>query len=175
MNATSLLCAIALSIAPLVGHATTTPSALLTLQSEIVDFFSGEWSGAGAFAFASGKAIEADVSFDLDLDGRWLRYRHADRLPNRYKALGMWGIDRTRNTLVMTVNDSFGGARTFTSSGWNEGTLMFDRDANTAPLNEERFIFQRIDNDRFRMSYEVRQGVSPWRMVDALEFSRRSR
>ncbi|SRR5258707_1303130 len=57
----------------------------IRLPNDLVDFFSGEWNGTGEFA--SGKKIEADISFTPDLDGQWLVYRHADRPPNRYKAL----------------------------------------------------------------------------------------
>ena len=148
--------------------AAQTPTGPVPVPADLATFFSGDWRGAGHFA--SGKAIEADVNFALDLDGQWLRYRHTDRAPNRYKALGMWGIDSTSGALTMTVNDNFGGARSFTSSGWADGAVTFTR---VAPATkEERFIFQRLAADRFTMRYEVRTGAEAWRMVDTVEFAR---
>jgi hypothetical protein len=53
------------------------------VSSELSQFLSGDWAGAGQFA--SGKPIEADVTFAPELDGHWLVYHHVDRAPGRYK------------------------------------------------------------------------------------------
>jgi hypothetical protein len=141
------------------------------VPAELASFFSGDWTGRGQFA--SGRPIEADASFRLELDGQWLQYRHTDRAPNSYKALGMWGIESATRKLVMTLNDSGGGARNFTSEGWNDGALTFVRTVSAEPLLEERFVFTRLSERSFRMAYEVRKGEQPWRMIDALTFERR--
>lgn len=143
------------------------------LPAGLASFFSGDWSGRGQFA--SGRPIEADVSFHPELDGQWLQYRHTDRAPNRYKALGMWGIESTSRKLVMTLNDSSGSARTFTSDGWNDGGVIFMRTISAEPLREERFVFKRLSDQSFHMAYEVRAGEQPWRMVDQLTFERAPR
>lgn len=140
------------------------------LPADLANFFSGDWSGHGQFA--SGRPIEADVSFHPELDGQWLQYRHTDRAPNSYKALGMWGIESSGRKLVMTLNDSAGGARTFTSDGWNDGSVIFIRTISTEPLRAERFVFKRVSDLSFHMAYEFRAGEQPWRMVDQLTFER---
>lgn len=143
------------------------------LPADLASFFTGDWSGRGQFA--SGRPIEADVSFRPELGGQWLQYRHTDRAPNSYKALGMWGIESASRKLVMTVNDSSGGARTFTSDGWNDGSVVFIRTISAEPLREERFVFKRVTDQSFHMAYEVRAGEQPWRMIDQLTFERAPR
>lgn len=76
---------------------------------------------------ASGKKIEADISSTSDLDGQWFVYRHADRPPNRYKALGMWGCEYASRRFIMVINDNFGGARRFSSEGWLNGKVVFEK------------------------------------------------
>lgn len=140
------------------------------VPAELAAFFTGEWSGRGQFA--SGRPIEADVSFRPELDGQWLQYRHTDRAPNRYKALGMWGIETASHKLVMTLNDSSGTARTFASDGWTDGSIVFARTVSQDPLREERFTFSRLSDNSFRMVFEVRADGKPWRMIDQLVFER---
>lgn len=60
-----------------------------TTDPAMIKFFGGNWSCAGEFA--SGKKVEADVSFAPELDGKWLLYRHADRPPGQFKALASVG------------------------------------------------------------------------------------
>lgn len=139
------------------------------LPSDIVDYFSGDWSGEGEFA--SGKKIEADISFHADLDNQWLAYRHTDRPPGQYKAAGMWGFQRTSHAFVMTLNDNFGGARNFSSDGWQDGKIVFERAVDTQ--KRERFTFLREAGDRMKMSYEVSADGSHWKLVDHLIFHRR--
>lgn len=45
------------------------------LDPALVSYFSGEWTGEGAFA--GGKPISADLSFHLSLDSAWLIYEHS--------------------------------------------------------------------------------------------------
>jgi hypothetical protein len=62
------------------------PDGPTRLPDDPVEFFAGDWNGNGEFA--NGKKIEAEVNFAPDLDRQWLVYRHTDRPPNRYNALG---------------------------------------------------------------------------------------
>lgn len=146
------------------------------LPDDLVRFFSGEWSGVGEFA--NGRKIEADVSFRPDLDGQWLSYRHADRPPGKYKAAGMWGHSRPSNSFVMTLNDSAGGLREFSSDGWHDGRIVFDYTVPAAvgepdgPSRRQRFTFMREGDDRMKMSFEIATGDQPWQLVDYLVFSR---
>lgn len=161
------------------AQATSTPAAQprfeppVPVPADLASFFTGEWSGRGQFA--SGRPIEADVSFHPELDGQWLQYRHTDRAPNKYKALGMWGIETASHKLVMTLNDSSGTARAFTSDGWAGGALTFARTVSREPLREERFSFTRLSDNSFRMVFEVRADDKPWRMIDQLVFERAAR
>lgn len=134
------------------------------LPSDLTAFFSGAWTGMGAFA--SGKPIEADVTFAPELGGRWLAYRHRDRPPGRYEALGLWGADPATGGLLMTLHDNGGGFRRFEAGGWKEGRLVF-----TCGVRE-RFTFER-QGDGFRMTYEVSRDGQAWRLVDALTFQRK--
>lgn len=150
------------------------PPALRKIPEALVGFLSGEWVGEGAFA--SGKKIEADVSFASDLDGQWLSYRHADRPPGKYKAAGMWGYAKGDGEFVMTLNDNFGGARRFASEGWQDGRVVFDNVANaTVPAaGRERFVFERYAGDRLKMTYERGDAKAGWRMVDYVIFTRKA-
>lgn len=103
----------------------------------MAEFFVGEGEGQGEFS--SGKKIEADVEFTAELDNQKLSYRHTDRLPNRYKALGIWGYDPETNKFVMLVDDNFGGSRVFESDGWQNGKIVFLKDVSvTASAYPER-------------------------------------
>jgi hypothetical protein len=151
----------------------------LRLPNDLVEFFSGVWNGAGEFA--SGKKIEAVVSFHPDLDGQWFAYRHTDRAPNKYKAFGMWGYEYTSKTLIMVLSDNFGGSRLFTSEGWLNGKVIFQRNISSMPKtsalptqtrNLERFVFERQSSDRFKMIYETSNDGKEWRLVDYLIFTK---
>jgi hypothetical protein len=154
----------------------------IRLPNDLIDFFSGEWEGAGEFA--SGKKIEADISFAPDLDHQWLVYRHTDRPPNRYKALGMWGFEYGSKRFIMVINDNFGGARRFSSEGWLTGKVVFAKipvltpptnaASPAAPTRQERFTFERQDRDTLKMTYETSEDGRSWRLGDYLIFKRKS-
>ena len=152
----------------------TSSAGPVRLPDDVVAFFSGDWIGQGEFA--SGKKIEADVSFGADLDRQWLMYRHTDRPPNQYKAVGMWGFENKSGRFLMTVNDNFGGARRFASDGWVNGKVVFEKivdDVAPAANIRERFTFERQDADTFRMTYETSQDSKNWRLGDYLVFKRK--
>ncbi len=85
----------------------------------------------------------------------------------RYKAMGMWGYESATRQLVMTVNDNFGGARTFNSTGWADGKVVF---ATAPSARQERFTFERQNPTQFKMTYEVSSDGKTWRMGDYVVF-----
>ena len=157
------------------------PAGPVRLTDDLIEFFSGDWIGSGEFA--SGKKIEADVNFTPDLDRQWLVYRHTDRTPNKYKALGMWGFETASSRFVMIVTDNFGGARRFSSDGWVNGKVVFEKVPSCLPPADqatssganirERFTFERRNSDTFKMTYETSLDGTNWRLGDYLVFKRK--
>jgi hypothetical protein len=142
------------------------------VPQEMAEFFAGEWEGQGEFS--NGKKIEADVEFTMELDNQKLLYRHADRLPNRYKALGTWGFDRETNKFVMNVQDNFGGSRVFESDGWKNGKIVFLKDISlTATAYPERFTFESKSPNSFKMTYEAKRDGKIWKLGDYINFKRK--
>jgi hypothetical protein len=137
----------------------------------MVKFFSGNWSCAGEFA--SGKKIEADLSFAPELDGKWLLYRHSDRPPGQFKAVALWGVDQPSGKLVSLATDNFGNARLFTSDGWKDGAVTFIRTAILdQKMTQERFRYKRQAADSFKMTYE-RLVDGSWKMGDFIVCTRK--
>ena len=99
-----------------------TPSSNYKLTDEFIGFFVGSWTGEGEFAI--GKKIAADLIFKMSLDSSWISYEHTDKLPNRYKALSMWGVDMLNGQFVAYSFDNFHGHRKFASDGWKDGKLI---------------------------------------------------
>ncbi|MDQ6787969.1 MAG: SgcJ/EcaC family oxidoreductase [Acidobacteriota bacterium] len=138
---------------------------------EMAEYFVGEWVGQGEFS--NGKKIEAEVSFTMELDNQMLLYRHTDRLPNKYKALGIWGYDHT-NKFVMIVQDNFGGSRIFESDGWQNGKIIFLKDVAVTPTTyPERFTFEAEADNLFKMTYEASRDGETWKLGDYINFRRK--
>jgi len=105
------------SFVRIVGTATmafsqTPPSPASAAPLAALSSFVGQWKCAGKFE-GSGKAIEAHVSFQSDLEQHWIFFRHDDKPPFPYHAVGQWGWDESRKEFVMLVEDSGGGVRVF--------------------------------------------------------------
>jgi hypothetical protein len=142
-----------------------------TTDPAMVKFFVGNWSCAGEFA--NGKKIEADLSFVPELDGKWLLYRHADRPPGQFKSLAVWGVDQPSGSLVSVAEDNFGNARLFTSDGWKDGSVTFNRAAILdQKLTQERFRYERQSADSFKMTYE-RSVEGQWKLGDFIVCARK--
>jgi hypothetical protein len=172
--------ACAMAVVPMRGQEPVAPPTAACdvnagVPSELSQFLTGDWAGAGQFA--SGKPIEADVTFMPDLDSHWLVYRHVDRAPGRYKVLGMWGCERSRKQFVMVLNDNGGGLRMFVSDGWAHGGVVFHRSTAVAtspyPKGEERFTFVRQSDDTFKMTYDTTVDGTTWNVGDWLLFKRK--
>jgi hypothetical protein len=142
-----------------------------TTDPAMIKFFSGNWSCAGEFA--NGKKVEADLSFVPELDGKWLLYHHADRPPGQFKALAVWGVDQPSGTLVSIAEDNFGNARLFTSDGWKDGSVTFNRAAILdQKMSGERFRYERQSGDSFKMTYEQSVG-GQWKLGDFIVCARK--
>lgn len=140
------------------------------LDSGMMRLFLGNWKGDGAFA--NGKKIAATVSFRLALDSAWLVCEHRDVPPNTYAATLFWGVDQGK--FVAYGFDNFGGHREFASAGWLDGKLELRRPAE-APGGVkyvERFVYERLSADSFRMTYEVSRDGTKWQLGDSLVFTR---
>lgn len=142
-------------------------------DTALVRYFSGNWKGEGKFA--NGKPIEAAMSFRLSLDSAWLVCEHRDLPPNRYKADFFWGIDRDTKGFEGYCFDNFNGHRHFGSNGWIKGRMVLTTQT-AAPgghIYYEHFIFDRVGDDSFRMSYEMSGDGVSWQLGDSLVFVRK--
>jgi hypothetical protein len=144
-----------------------------TIPAEMLKFLVGDWEGDGEFS--SGKKIEAEVSFTAELDSAFLLYRHTDRPPNRYKALGTWGVERDTGKFIMLLQDNFGGSRRFESDGWANAKIVFLKNVSepTAFAFPERFTFERLAADSFKMTYEANRDGRNWKIGDYIVFHRK--
>lgn len=146
-----------------------TPAAAAKSSSDPPDalnYFVGAWHCSGTFA-RSGVIIEADLHFDKALDGKWLIFRHDDVPPHSYHAIAEWSQNGTEWT--ESLQDNFGGFRTFHSRGWDGTRLVWEGDSpvTQGPNPRQHFIFERTDPSLFELSYEVQQPGGSWRLVDS--------
>ena len=96
------------------------------LPDELSAFFIGNWTGDGEFA--NGKKISADLTFKYSQDSCWILYDHLDKIPNRYKAHSLWGVDKISGQFLSYTFDNFQGHRQFASEGWKLGDyLVFNK------------------------------------------------
>jgi hypothetical protein len=96
----------------------------------------------------------------------------------------MWGFEYASKRFVMVINDNFGGARQFSSEGWQNGKVVFEKivipslptnPASTpAAARQERFTFERQDADMLKMTYETSNEGKIWRLGDYLVFKRKN-
>lgn len=142
------------------------------LDRDLLSFFIGNWKGDGEFA--NGKKISADLTFKISLDSSWISYEHVDKLPNRYKATSMWGIDAT-GQFVAYAFDNFQGHRKFVSNGWKEGKLILSTSEFYAQrgIVFQHFIYEKIADRSFKMTYETSSDGIRWVLGDYLIFTKK--
>ena len=144
-------------------------------DADMVQFFTGKWAGEGKFF--NDKPIAAALDFSVALDSSWLTHTHTDKAPNNYKATSWWGVDPKSGEFVAYTFDNFGGQRKFESTGWKDGKLIL----TTQQLNAkgetswQHFIYEKLSDASFKMTYEVSKDSITWRMVDYLIFNRVSK
>jgi hypothetical protein len=141
-----------------------------TLADELqpLGYFQGSWTCEGVFP-SSGKSIASNMDFSSGLEGAWLAVQSDDVPPNRFHARELWGYDKNAKGFRNFIFDNFGGARLFTSPGWDGDKLVWTGDAfaNTdAPA--QRFIFQKSSAQEFVVSWEVRKPLADWSVGDRL-------
>ena len=142
------------------------------LDKDMLSFFIGQWSGEGQFA--NGKKIAADVSFSLSLDSCWVVYTHTDKSPGMYKAMSMWGVDKATGKPVDYIFNNFQGNDKYTSDGWaNNKIIWFKEQRISGGSFFTRFTYEKLDENRFKMTYEVSKDNSNWKMGDFLIFVRK--
>lgn len=143
------------------------------LPADLIRYFAAEWKGTGEFA--SGRKIEADLVFSVALDSAWLSCSHRDRSPNTYQAFLMWGVDKNTGRFVAYNFDNFQGHRKFESEGWADNKLVLSNSQEKAKPGavSDHFIYQKIDNDSFKMTYETSKDGQSWKMIDYLVFKRK--
>lgn len=127
-------------------------------------FFRGYWSCAGRFA--NGKAIRSHEVSTPILDGHWLRMRHVDNPPHRYKALELWRYDAAVNRFRVLIFDNSGGVRRYVSPGWQNDTLILNNTAASGYI--DRFVFKRHGNANYRVTYAAKTGAGKWKTGDTL-------
>lgn len=143
------------------------------LPDDFVNFFAGNWTGDGEFT--SGKKISADLTFKLSLDNCWLIYEHTDKPPNKYKALSMWGIDSASGEFVAYAFDNFQGHRKFASDGWKDGKLVLTTNQFNAQKRQvfQHFIYEKLSDKSFKMTFETSNDGIKWKLVDYLIFTKK--
>lgn len=141
-------------------------------SKELVQFFSGKWAGEGRFA--SGKPVAATLDFTLALDSSWLIHHHTDLAPNSYKATSWWGADPQTGKFVAYIFDNYSGHRQFESEGWENGKLILttQQPHPKGGIMWQHFIYERLSDDSFKMTYEVSKEGTDWRMIDYLVFKK---
>jgi hypothetical protein len=164
--------AAALCVSPLVNFlvaqdAMTSGPTHLKNEISSLQFFTGTWGCKGSFP-ATGKTIESRITFTPDLDGAWLAVRHDDTPPNKFHALELWGWDAKKSELTATIFDNYGGARHFTSPGWQDQSLTWNADvASGATSPSERFVFRKDSASQFTVNWEVNRD-NAWKVGDTI-------
>jgi hypothetical protein len=148
-------------------RATSAPN---TLADELqpLAYFQGSWTCEGVFP-SSGKPIASNLDFSSVLEGAWLAVQSDDAPPNRFHARELWGYDKNAKRFRNFIFDNFGGARLFSSPGWDGDKLVWTGDAfaNTDPPTQH-FIFQKTSPQEFVVSWEVRKPPANWAVGDRL-------
>jgi hypothetical protein len=158
-----------------IGLISETQAQSKRLNPDLVKFFNGSWTGDGQFA--NGKKISAEASFILSADSSCLIYIHTDKAPNVYRATSAWGIDKTSGKLVSHVINNFNGHTEFTSDGWQQGKLILTTmdTIKGKGVFYQHFIYETLNEDRFKMTYEASRDGINWREGDHLIFVRKAK
>jgi hypothetical protein len=147
-----------------------------TLADELqpLAYFQGLWTCQGVFP-SSGKPIASNLDFSSGLEGAWLAVQSDDVPPNRFHARELWGYDKNAKRFRNFIFDNFGGARLFTSPGWDGDKLVWTGDAfASADAPAQRFIFQKSSPQEFAVSWEVRKPQADWAVGDRLTCRKRT-
>ena len=141
-------------------------------KQRFFEYYSGDWAGQGEFS--NGSKISAHLSFRADKDIDGLLYRHLDDPPNQYRALSIWKIDLKSDQLVASIHDAFGPVRVFVSKEWKDRKLTLEsvNSFGDSKFSKQRFLYEPLSEDSFKMTYQVDAGTAGWKTGDFLIFLR---
>ncbi|MGM9484846.1 hypothetical protein ACS5PN_26875 [Roseateles sp. NT4] len=161
------------------GHAglgTAVAAEKAALTADQVKFFSGVWDGVGQFA--SGRRIEATFRAEPGPRPDSLRVTHVDKPPLTFNSTSIWS--NREGELLVAMNDSSGGFRLFTAEESSADRLVLRSQGQLDHVlrcrgaqDQERFIFERVTPDEFKMTFEKSTDGQSWRLVDFLNFRRK--
>jgi len=134
-----------------------------------LDYFVGNWVCSGVFP-SSGKTIASTMRYASDLQGTALLKHHDDTAPGIYRAVEAWGYDDQAKRFNATIMDNFGGARCFSADGWKRDVLTWSSAADVTPT--QRFVYTRIDQQRFRVDWDVSKNGADFVVGDTLTCNR---
>ena len=135
-----------------------------------LDYFKGRWTCTGVF-LSSGKSIASTMRYDSDLQGSAIIKHHDDSEPNIYRAIEAWGYDAKTKHFNATILDNFGGARRFSSAGWQDNELSWSSAADVTP--EQRFVYVRLDEEHYRIDWDVAKADNSFVVGDTLTCQRK--
>jgi hypothetical protein len=147
-----------------------TPSVSVPSQADLnvstgaFTYFVGRWHCDGKFA-SNARPISANLVFESILDGKFMLFRHDDEAPFSYHAWSEWGWNENTRQFVSTTQDGTGGIRLFVSPGWVGQTLTWSG-GNPPNSSDQRFVFERLGERSFRVSYFHKKDAS-WFVVDS--------
>jgi hypothetical protein len=143
-----------------------------SLDTAFVKFFTGKWAGTGKFA--NGKNIAADLIVTMSLDSSWMQITYTDKDPNKYKAQSFWGVDQSNGEFIAYTFDNFHGHRKFSSEGWKNNKLILTTNQYNAQYGMlyQHFIYEKLNPDSLKITYEVSTDAISWRLGDSLVFKR---
>jgi hypothetical protein len=144
-----------------------------TLPKELVEYFTGDWTGKGAFT--NGKEIQSELSFVPIVASQSLLVRHKERDPNTFEFVAIWSVDSMSGDVVMLLASNHeSGARLFRSRGWRDGAIVFQSvEELRANFALERFTFRRESATAFQSMYEMSQNGQTWQVGDRQTFTKR--
>ncbi|MGH9520666.1 MAG: hypothetical protein ACRD2D_13495 [Terriglobales bacterium] len=132
---------------------------LLTLA-----FFIGSWTCQGTFA--NGRAVAGTIRFDSQLDGKALVMHQDDKPPGQFHAAAYWTADRTTNKWTALMQDSSGGARFFVGDAEAQTLTLLDSPILGHKPFAERFRYEKVSADSFRVTWQVQAPSGEWRTGD---------
>lgn len=142
------------------------------ISPDLIRFFQGNWTGEGKFA--NGRTIAATLKFGLTLDSSWLVCEHTDIAPATYKAHLYWGTDLMTGNFTAYAFDNSHGHRQFISEGWKDDKLILFNEQEIPGRGKfmQHFIYEKMDETTFKMTYETSRDGLEWRMIDYLIFKK---
>jgi hypothetical protein len=135
--------------------------------SEALKPLAGQWRCAGHFA-SNGKPIASTIRFEWDADAAALIKHHDDTPPNQYHAIELWTFAKAGGFRAV-IADAYSGARVFTSAGWVDKTLTFERAEDGKPA--ERFTYTLTGDRALQVDWSVSRDGITFKLGDTLNCS----